>query len=306
MASMAPASDTTLQIRRVFAAPPEKAYAAWTQPERMKNWFLKPAETHVVQVEEIDLREGGRLRARTQKMPDGEVHTLQAVFREVRPSEKLVFTWRWENKPAAGETLVTVEFRQLGESKFSEIILTHEMFPDKRTRDEHGHGWRACLAALGHTLGDDDFRMVLRFDVPLDVLYRQFATEQGVRNWWTAFCNMEEKVGGQATFRFPSSKFHAGMIITRLEPGRVVEWRCIECQHPPESGYMDLSDWAGTNMRFEIAGDGEGKSQLTFTHAGLIPLECERACRSAWSFYLNESLRKYLETGRGSPHTKGA
>ena|SRR5713226_7017236 len=155
-------------------------------------------------------------------------------------------------------------------------------------------------------MSDKDFCLTLRFNAPAAKLYQQFATEQGVRNWWTEFCTMEERVGGQAAFRFPSAGFHAVVRIAELKPHQLVEWECLESEHPDNSGFVDLHDWVGTRMRFEIEPKGAGQSQLAFTHVGLIPLECKEACSSLWSFYLGQSLRGYLETGSGKPHTKDA
>ena len=148
-----------------------------------------------------------------------------------------------------------------------------------------------------------DFRLELKYNASSQQLYEQFATQQGVRNWWTQFCEMEERVGGKASFRFPSSDFYAVVEILRLEPNRSVEWECIESKRPDNSGFADLHDWVGTGMRFDIVDLGGAKSQLNFTHVGLVPLECGTVCSSLWSFYLGQSLRGYLETGAGKPHT---
>ena len=68
------------------------------------------------------------------------------TFQEVVPPEKLVFTWQWENTdgPTEGaETLVTVEFRDMGES--TEVLLVHERFPSADVRDAHQQGWTSML-----------------------------------------------------------------------------------------------------------------------------------------------------------------
>lgn len=64
------------------------------------------------------------------------------------PPEKLVYTWEWESGDFAsmGETLVTVEFRDQDGS--TELILTHERFPDEEKRDHHGWGWNSTLDCL--------------------------------------------------------------------------------------------------------------------------------------------------------------
>jgi len=77
------------------------------------------------------------------------------VYREVAAPEKLVFTWAWEAGGGCGdseneqpvETLVTVEFREKGQT--TEVLLTHELFPNAESRDKHQEGWSGCLARLG-------------------------------------------------------------------------------------------------------------------------------------------------------------
>lgn len=48
------------------------------------------------------------------------------------------------------ETLVTVEFRDLGGR--TEVVLTHEMLPSEKSRDEHHKGWNGCLDRLARFL----------------------------------------------------------------------------------------------------------------------------------------------------------
>jgi len=45
-----------------------------------------------------------------------------------------------------GQTLVTVEFHDLGPS--TEIVLTHERLPNLEERGKHSHGWTGCLDQL--------------------------------------------------------------------------------------------------------------------------------------------------------------
>jgi hypothetical protein len=145
--------------------------------------------------------------------------------------------------------------------------------------------------------------MVLRYSSPLHKLYEQFATEQGVRNWWLTSCEMDSSVGGKVTLRFTRSDFYAIFRITRLDADRMVEWECLESLQPAKLGFQDRADWVGTRLRFEVAALGDGQSQLTFTHVGLAPLECFGVCSNAWSFFLGQSLRAYLDTGAGKPAT---
>jgi uncharacterized protein YndB with AHSA1/START domain len=146
--------------------------------------------------------------------------------------------------------------------------------------------------------------MKLEYAAPATKLYEQFATEQGVKNWWTVFCEMQPRAGGTASFRFPSSGFHAVVKILKLDAPNCVEWEVTDSKHPESSGFVDLNDWIGTRIRFDLCELPGGRSRLNFTHAGLKLKECLGVCTSAWSFFLNDSLRGYLETGAGKPHTK--
>jgi uncharacterized protein YndB with AHSA1/START domain len=79
--------------------------------------------------------------------PVGETFYLGGVFHEVRPPERLVYTWKWEeDTEATGETLVTVEFKDLGAR--TEVVLTHGRFPDAGAVGRHGDGWNGCLESL--------------------------------------------------------------------------------------------------------------------------------------------------------------
>ncbi len=150
-------------------------------------------------------------------------------------------------------------------------------------------------------MATQDFKMELQFPVSPQTLYDQFATQEGVQHWWTKFCEMDARVGGQAEFRFPKAGFFAKVKILKLEPPQYVGWECIDQTHPERLGFNDLHDWIGTKMTFQIEPVAGDKSKLTFTHVGLAPLECAEACSSSWSYFLNQSLRQYLTTGKGEP-----
>jgi hypothetical protein len=58
-------------------------------------------------------------------------------------------------------------------------------------------------------------------------------------------------------------------------------------------------------MVFEIGKKGN-KTQLRFTHLGLVPdYECYEMCRDGWSNYIQNSLRSLIATGKGQPNDKG-
>ena len=131
----------SLTIKRRFAAPPEKVYRAWADPEKMSRG-MGPVGTQRVEAES-DLRVGGRYRVKM-ILAAGE-HDVSGVYREIVPNEKLVFTWAWKTTPER-ESLVTVTFRPDGGGTV--MTLLHEQFFDDEARDRHNAGWLGTMERL--------------------------------------------------------------------------------------------------------------------------------------------------------------
>ncbi len=142
---VAPVTATKLILRRTFNAPRAEVFKAWTDPKAIARWFA-PGEDYENAIAEIDLRVGGTYRIGMKPKTREALHVATGVYREIRPPEKLVFTWSWEGERPAIDTLVTLTFRPSGNA--TELTLTHEFFPDGETRDQHNAGWNGCLAGL--------------------------------------------------------------------------------------------------------------------------------------------------------------
>jgi uncharacterized protein YndB with AHSA1/START domain len=141
---------TSLQIRRTLKAPVAAVYAAWTDPEEVNQW-MAPRDDFGPTQATIDLRVGGGYSI-TMHGPDGEVHRVSGVYREIEPNRKLVYTWAWQSTPER-ESLVTVEFHSSGPG--TELVLTHTRFFDSEARDKHSHGWNGCLERFSRHVSRD-------------------------------------------------------------------------------------------------------------------------------------------------------
>ena len=144
MATTQPQPESALEIKRTFAAPRERVYRAFTDAKQFALWF-HPTTDYTTVVTRMDLRVGGAYRVEMHHK-GGNIHTLAGKYKEVKPPEKLVFTWSWERPDLPKETLVTVEFRDLGAS--TEIYLTHTNFTNLEDRNKHNEGWTGCLGQL--------------------------------------------------------------------------------------------------------------------------------------------------------------
>jgi len=132
----------SLTIKRRFNAPPEKVFAAWTDPEKVKRW-MGPGAVEVMRAE-CDLRVGGRYRW-LMKSPDGEEYDVSGVYREVVANKKLVFTWAWKSTPER-ESLVTLTLKD--DDGGTVMTLVHEQFFDEAARDSHQGGWNGAMEKL--------------------------------------------------------------------------------------------------------------------------------------------------------------
>jgi len=145
MASPVLSPATTLQIRRRFNAPREKLFQAWTDPKKMTEWFCHAKPNLIGKLVVMDVRSGGQYGFDVSDA-SGKVFKVRGEYLEIKEPEKLVFTWFWETEPAYGNTVVTLEFVDLGNK--SELILTHERFANSDARDKHNVGWASCLDSL--------------------------------------------------------------------------------------------------------------------------------------------------------------
>ncbi len=147
MASAASAdAQAILTLRRVFNAPIERVFEAWTKADVLASWFGPVGFT--VSMANIDLRTGGEYLIVLQP-PKGEAIKHFGEYVEVTPPDRLVFTWLLENQACRGsrnqctETLVSIDFKRLNLS--TEIRLTHERLPGKEAYDGHEFGWSSTF-----------------------------------------------------------------------------------------------------------------------------------------------------------------
>jgi hypothetical protein len=128
-----------------------------------------------------------------------------------------------------------------------------------------------------------------------------FDAINNVRGWWSEEIEgSTDKLGSE--FKFQFKDFHRSkQKITELVSGGKVVWHVSDAQL---KFVKNKTEWNGTKVVFEIAKKGD-KTELRFTHVGLVPsFECYGDCSGAWGFYINDSLRNLITTGKGQPAQK--
>lgn len=145
MTEMRSSAELVVRIHRLLPATPQEVFAAWTDPQSMKEWMC-PGTTTVAAVE-LDVRVGGTFRIVMRDENRDLTHTGE--YREIRPLERLVFTWR-SNATHDNATLVTIEFHPRGEE--TELVLTHTRLPDEQAVESHTKGWQSIVEKLADHL----------------------------------------------------------------------------------------------------------------------------------------------------------
>ena len=138
---------STLRLRRVFDAPRDTVFRAWTDPGELARWSA-PGESRVRRAE-VDLRAGGRYRVEMQA-PDGSVRRVVGTYQEVDPPRRLVYTWRGEDAPETLASVITVEFHDRG--GHTEVDLTHVCCQSDETDAQRSDGWTRAFEKLAGTL----------------------------------------------------------------------------------------------------------------------------------------------------------
>jgi uncharacterized protein YndB with AHSA1/START domain len=120
-------SDREIRAERVFDAPRERVFSAFTDPALIPEWW-GPRGT-ATKVDRMDVRAGGQWRFVVSS--DGEESGFRGTYREVTPPERVVQTFEWEGMP--GHVAVeTATFEDLGERT---RIVTTSLFHTTEERD---------------------------------------------------------------------------------------------------------------------------------------------------------------------------
>ena len=101
-------SDREIAMTRVFDAPRNLVFDAWTKPELLKRWLgVRGGWTFAVC--EVDLRVGGAYRF-VWRGPTGTQMGMGGIYREVVRPERLVATEQFDDPWYEGEALDTTTF----------------------------------------------------------------------------------------------------------------------------------------------------------------------------------------------------
>src|SRR6195256_2249833 len=130
-------TDREIVLTRVFDAPRNLVFEAFTKPELLKRWY-GPRGWSLATCD-VDLKVGGGFRF-VLRGPDGQEMGMRGVYREIVPPERTIHMESFDDFP--GESQVTSVFtEQGGKTTLTATVLA----PSQEIRDiviksgmEHG------------------------------------------------------------------------------------------------------------------------------------------------------------------------
>jgi uncharacterized protein YndB with AHSA1/START domain len=140
-------TDREFRTERVFAAPRELVWRAFTEPELVAQWF---GRGNRVVIEQDDVAPGGRWRY-VEYAPDG-VHGFEGRYREVIPPQRIVRTFDYDGMPGR-VSIETIEFEDLGSGLTKVVSVSLFLTTAERDAfDGMDEGVRDSYAALDRLL----------------------------------------------------------------------------------------------------------------------------------------------------------
>jgi uncharacterized protein YndB with AHSA1/START domain len=213
-------SPWDLVITRVFDAPRELVWKAWSDPEVLAQWWGPKGFTNPRC--EWDARPNGEIHI-DMRAPDGVVYPMKGVFQEVVEPERMVFvsTALDENGKSMFDVLNTVTFTdQRGKTALTlqaRVITTTARAPQHLKGMETG--WSQSLDRLGDRLaetvaareialvsGEREIVGTHLFDAPRDLVWKMWTDRYHVAQWWgpkgfwTTIHEMDVRPGGEWRF----------------------------------------------------------------------------------------------------------
>ncbi len=146
-------AEREMTISRVFDAPRELVWEAWTNPEHVAQWW--GPDGFSTTIKKMDFRVGGVWKL-VMHGPDGRDYPNSSIFREIVEPERIVFSHGGGSKDMPGaHFMATWTFEALGNQT---RVTMHALFDTPEERElvirEYGayEGGKQTLARLAEFL----------------------------------------------------------------------------------------------------------------------------------------------------------
>ncbi|AWK75002.1 polyketide cyclase [Rhodococcus oxybenzonivorans] len=125
-ATLTTPEDREIRVERIFNAPRERVWAAFTTPDLLAQWW---GRGNRLDIERWEFERGGHWRF--VEHSEGDTHGFEGRFREIIPMERLVYTFEWDGMPGH----VTVDhntYTDLGDGRTKLTVVSQFHTPEER------------------------------------------------------------------------------------------------------------------------------------------------------------------------------
>jgi uncharacterized protein YndB with AHSA1/START domain len=136
----------TVKLHRVLKTKPERLYRAFLDAPALAKWL--PPYGFTCTVHHLDAKVGGTFKMSFTNFTTGNGHSFGGEYLELKPSEKIVYTDKFDdpNLPGAMKTTVTLKAVSAG----TELNVVQEGIPEVIPVEMCYLGWQESLAQLAH------------------------------------------------------------------------------------------------------------------------------------------------------------
>jgi uncharacterized protein YndB with AHSA1/START domain len=133
-----------VSLHRVFTAPPERVFRAFTDAGALCKWL--PPYGFTGHIDRIDAREGGSYHMTFTNFAAQDGHSFTTTFVEMKVGERLRYTSKFDDASLPGVMTVTVTF--VAVSCGTDVKITQEGIPDVIPAEMCMLGWQQSLQQL--------------------------------------------------------------------------------------------------------------------------------------------------------------
>lgn len=137
-------ANNTVNLHRVFAAPVEKVFKAFTDADSMASWL--PPYGFVCKIHSINVKVGGTYKMTFTNFTTGNGQTFGGEYLEIIPNERLKYTDQFDDPNLPGQMITTIEFKKV--ICGTELLATQEGIPDAIPTEMCYLGWQESLDKL--------------------------------------------------------------------------------------------------------------------------------------------------------------
>ena len=138
----------TIKLHRVFTAPPEKVFKAFTDAAALAKWLAPYGFTCTVH--HMDVKAGGTHKMSFTNFTTGNGHCFGGKYLDIIPGELLRYTDKFDDANLPGEMIVTVTFKKV--SVGTEVTIAQEGVPDVIAVEACYLGWQESLMQLAQVV----------------------------------------------------------------------------------------------------------------------------------------------------------